>query len=85
MGGGQPGVNHDTTEVFNLAANAWSPGPRMTAARFTTAGAALGSAIYMTGGFDGTQYLNSAEMLDPRVGQWQLVRSSHLCPQLRLL
>lgn len=74
MGGGQPGVNLNSIEIFTPATNTWTPGPSMAASRFTTAGAALGSAIYMTGGFDGAQYLNSVEMLDPRTGTWHTVR-----------
>ena len=73
MGGGQPGVNHNSIEIFTPATNTWTPGPSMSASRFTTAGAALGSAIYMTGGFDGVQYLNSVEMLDPRTSTWHTV------------
>lgn len=73
MGGGQPGINHDSIEIFSPDVNTWAPGPKMAASRFTTAGATLGSAIYITGGFDGS-YLNSVEMLDPRVGRWQPVR-----------
>jgi hypothetical protein len=78
MGGGQPGVNHDSIEEFSPDVNTWAPGPKMGAQRFTTAGATLGLAIYITGGFDGVQYLNSVEMLDPRVGHWQSVRASLL-------
>lgn len=61
--------------MFTPELNAWEYGPRMGAARFTTAGAALNGALYVAGGFDGTQYLNSVERLDPRTPAWHLVRT----------
>ena len=60
-------------QVYTPETNAWAMGPRMGARRFTTAAAALGGAIYITGGFDGAAYLASTEMLDPRAPGWQLV------------
>jgi hypothetical protein len=43
----------------------------MASARFAAAGAALGGAVYVAGGYDGGGYLATAERLDPREGRWQ--------------
>ena len=74
MGGGEPNVNQDTVEVYDAHHNAWLPGPTMNNRRFTTAAALHNSSIFVSGGYDGTQYLKSVERLDPREGKWQLVR-----------
>lgn len=73
MGGGQPNVNRDTTEIYDAHHNAWLPGPTMNQRRFTTAAALHNSSIFVSGGYDGTQYLRSVERLDPREGKWQMV------------
>ena len=76
MGGGTGGPNSanlDTVEVFTPDLNAWHNGPSMHEQRFTTSGAALNGALYVTGGFDGSAYLSTAESLDPRAGRWKLV------------
>ena len=74
MGGGQPNVNRDSTEVYDAHHNAWSAGPTMNHRRFTTAAALHNNSIFVSGGYDGTQYLRSVERLDPREGKWQMVR-----------
>ena len=73
MGGGQPNVNRDTTEIYDAHHNAWLPGPTMNNRRFTTAAALHNNSIFVSGGYDGTQYLRSVERLDPREGKWQMV------------
>lgn len=73
MGGGQPNVNRDTTEIYDAHRNAWVPGPTMNHRRFTTAAALHNNSIFVSGGYDGTQYLRSVERLDPREGKWQMV------------
>ena len=78
MGGGTGGpnsVNLDTIEVFTPDLNAWQSGPSMHEQRFTTSGGAVNGALYVTGGFNGTAYLSTAECLDPRAGKWKLVTS----------
>ena len=67
--------------MFTPELNTWEYGPKMSAPRFTTAGAALNGALYVAGGFDGAQYLNSVERLDPRMPDWHLVRTSHIVIQ----
>lgn len=82
MGGGQPNVNRDTTEIYHAHRNQWVAGPTMTSRRFTTAAALHNNSIYVSGGYDGTQYLRSVERLDPREGKWQTVghaRPIHGC------
>ena len=74
MGGGEPNVNQDTVEIYDAHHNAWMPGPTMNNRRFTTAAALHNNSIFVSGGYDGTQYLKSVERLDPREGKWQLVR-----------
>ncbi len=76
MGGGQPNVNRDSTEVYDAHHNAWLTGPTMNHRRFTTAAALHNNSIFVSGGYDGTQYLRSVERLDPREGKWQMVRFS---------
>ncbi len=76
MGGGQPNVNRDSTEVYDAHHNAWLAGPTMNHRRFTTAAALHNNSIFVSGGYDGTQYLRSVERLDPREGKWQMVRFS---------
>jgi hypothetical protein len=81
MGGGrgdQTSVNMDTVEVFTPHLNAWHAGPKMHEQRFTTSAAPVNGAIYITGGFDGGNYLRTAERLDPRQGAWQPVRPAFL-------
>ena len=78
MGGGRGGpsqANLDTVEVFKPDLNVWNPGPKLYEQRFTTSAAAINGSIYVTGGFDGSAYLRTAEKLDPRVGAWQPVRT----------
>lgn len=77
MGGGEPNVNRDTIEIYDAHHNAWLPGPTMNNRRFTTAAALHNNSIFVSGGYDGTQYLRSVERLDPREGKWQMV-SYHL-------
>ena len=82
MGGGKGGptsVQLDTVEVFTPDLNAWHSGPSMQGHRFTTSGGAVNGALYVTGGFDGTAYMSTAECLDPRVGKWKMVRSQPSC------
>ena len=64
-----------STEVLDPVQNVWRVGPPLSTKRFATAAAALGGAIFIAGGYDGAQYLASAEMLDPRVGGWRPVRT----------
>lgn len=73
MGGGQPAVNRDTTEIYYAQRNQWLAGPTMNFRRFTTAAALHNNSIFVSGGYDGTQYLRSVERLDPREGHWRLV------------
>ena len=83
IGGGRGGprsINLDTVEVFTPELNAWHQGPKLHEQRFTTSAAAIDGAIYVTGGFNGTAYLTSAERLDPRVGAWQPVCTILLTP-----
>ena len=79
MGGGEPNVNRDTIEIYDAHHNAWLPGPTMNNRRFTTAAALHNDSIFVSGGYDGTQYLRSVERLDPREGKWQMV-SHHILP-----
>lgn len=73
--GAQVGVHLASTEVLDPQQNVWLSGPALSSRRFATAAAALNGAILIAGGYDGSQYLASAEMLDPRVGEWKPVRS----------
>jgi hypothetical protein len=73
VSGGGPMKNHKSVEVFDPNLNSWVVGPEMAQPRFTTASAVLEGALFVCGGFDGTQYLSSVEMLDPRLGKWQPV------------
>lgn len=82
MGGGQPNVNRDTTEVYDAHHNQWLAGATMNHRRFTTAAALHNNSIFVSGGYDGTQYLRSVERLDPREGKWQMVSSAPRAPQL---
>ena len=80
MGGGTGGpnsVNLETIEIFTPDLNAWHSGPSMHEQRFTTSGGAVNGSLYVTGGFDGTAYLSTAECLDPRAGKWKLVPSQN--------
>ncbi|OEL14140.1 Kelch-like protein 17, partial [Dichanthelium oligosanthes] len=43
--------------------------------RFAPAAAVFNSALYVTGGYDGNMYLQSAERYDPREGFWTLLPS----------
>nr|CAB3476152.1 unnamed protein product [Digitaria exilis] len=43
--------------------------------RFAPAAAVFNSALYVTGGYDGNMYLQSAERYDPREGFWALLPS----------
>ena len=73
--GAQAGVQLASTEVLDPVQNVWRVGPALSTKRFATAAAALSGAIFIAGGYDGAQYLASAEMLDPRVGEWRPVRT----------
>lgn len=84
MGGGEPNVNRDTIEIYDAHHNAWLPGPTMNNRRFTTAAALHNNSIFVSGGYDGTQYLRSVERLDPREGKWQMV-SHQILPNPLLL
>lgn len=82
MGGGQPAVNRDTTEVYDSQRNQWLAGPTMNCRRFTTAAGLLNNSIYVSGGYDGQSYLRSVERLDPREGKWMLVCTDSLTTAL---
>ena len=55
----------------------WGPLPRMLDRRFGSAAAILNGRLVVTGGFDGTRYLSSAEAFDPNTRQW------HALPPMR--
>ena len=61
-----------TTERYDAASDAWVRLAPLNIKRFGVGGAALGGALYATGGYDGDAkvYMASAERFDPREGVW---------------
>ncbi len=56
----------------------WFIGPALSSRRFALGGAAIDSALYAVGGYDGETYLNTVERLDPREGRCVVRRESVL-------
>lgn len=82
VGGRDSRTFHNSTECFHPALNTWTMGPCTNTKRFAAAGGALGGAIYITGGFDGSTYTATAERLDPREKRWSPVSCACLNRQL---
>lgn len=57
-----------SVDVYDIASDAWAPGPALCARRSTLGVAVLGGTIYAVGGFDGATGLSSCEALEPGGG-----------------
>mmetsp|Transcript_79361 Transcript_79361/g.220826 ORF Transcript_79361/g.220826 Transcript_79361/m.220826 type:complete len:434 (-) Transcript_79361:119-1420(-) len=57
-------------EVFDPAANSWTPLPAMLSRRADLAAAILEGKLYALGGVDGQMVLASTEVFDPETGYW---------------
>ena len=73
LGGRDSHGFHNSTECFHPALNTWTFGASTNTRRFAAAGRSLGGALYITGGFDASTYIASAERLDPREKKWSKV------------
>ena len=82
VGGRDSHTFHSCTECFHPALNTWTMGPSTNTKRFAAAGGALGGAVYITGGFDGSTYTSTAERLDPREKRWSPVSCACIKCQL---
>ncbi|AUX48517.1 uncharacterized protein SOCE26_100550 [Sorangium cellulosum] len=82
----EPGLFHDSAEVFDLDSGTWSPAERMSIVRAAHTATALldgGGRVLVAGGEGSQGVFASAEVFDPDLGEWQPVgdmdtgRSSH--------
>jgi len=76
-GRGADGKPLASMEVYNETTDSWRFGPDMTVPRQDAACAELDGLIYMIGGFDGKESLDTVEVFDPSSGQWS--RVADLC------
>lgn len=53
VGGSDGTQSLDTTEVYDLDEQMWSPGPNMTTPRANVGVAVVGNRLYAVGGFSG--------------------------------
>ncbi len=58
-----PLTSYSTTYIYDIASNSWSNGPNTNAAHSFTGGAAIGSTLYVVGGFNGSADTNVVESL----------------------
>lgn len=77
LGGRAPGIRRGdqsplaSVEVYDPAANAWTAGPALPAARGSLAAAALGTRVYAFGGEDASgAVVDSVTRLDTATGTW---------------
>lgn len=60
-------------EHYNHHTNRWHPAPPMMNKRCRHGAAALGSHMYVAGGYDGSGFLSGAEVFSSASGQWSLL------------
>lgn len=60
-------------EHYNHHTNRWHPAPPMMNKRCRHGAAALGSHMYVAGGYDGSGFLSGAEVYSSASGQWSLL------------
>ncbi|XBJ15736.1 hypothetical protein VPH35_007548 [Triticum aestivum] len=68
--GGDGTQTFSEVEMFDPFLGKWICSPSMLQPRFALAAAESSGVIYVSGGFDGSKYLQSAERYDPREGFW---------------
>ena len=61
--------------MYDPQANAWTQLASMGTARRVHASAVVGGKLYVFGGFDGDEYLSTAEVYDPASDSWAQVTS----------
>lgn len=59
-----------TAETYDAAVNAWTPMPAMQTRRSGVSCIAYHGCLYVIGGFNGLQRMNSGERFDPVTGRW---------------
>lgn len=70
VGGDAKGM-HNSLERFDLARKTWEKLQPMLNVRAAPVGGIIDGRIYIAGGFDGHQNLNTAECYDPELGCWK--------------
>lgn len=72
IGGREPGLIHDTIEIYDQVTNTWRPGPTLDQRRSGFGAAVVGESVYVAGGevFDPDDALDSTERFDPAIGDW---------------
>ena len=58
-------------EYYNHHTDRWHPAAAMLNKRCRHGAAALGSMMFVAGGYDGSGFLSGAEVFDSRGGQWR--------------
>lgn len=64
------GTSGRYVEAYTPGTDQWSPKALAPTARYATAGAVLNNALYVAGGFTGTEYNNTLEVYDARSDAW---------------
>lgn len=69
--GGSDGVDvQKTVERFNIKEHTWSKAPPMSTPRLGHAAAVLNNKLYVIGGYDGKEPLDTFECFDPVLDKW---------------
>jgi hypothetical protein len=79
----------DTTELYEMDAGTWKPGPRMPTGRHTPAVAALGDRVLVTGGSNQEYVAKSGTVLyDPNARTWSpsgLLNTARIDPAISVM
>jgi uncharacterized protein (TIGR03437 family) len=73
-GGNGPNMNQTELEVYDPAANTWTPLVSMSVPRNHTAGAAINGKFYVVGGRPGDAAARALEVYDPATNRWTALR-----------
>ncbi|MGH9839595.1 MAG: Kelch repeat-containing protein [Blastocatellia bacterium] len=73
-GGNGPNMNQTELEVYDPAANTWTPLASMSVPRNHTAGAAINGRFYVAGGRPGDTAARALEVYDPATNRWTTLR-----------
>merc|ERR1712187_163956 len=60
-----------TAERYDIESDVWTSLPSMSSKRCRHAAVSFGGAVYVFGGYDGTNYLSSVEKYDVKTGEWK--------------
>lgn len=78
LGGHNAAAIYNSTEVFDINDNTWTPGINLLNSRCRHGAATLDNQIYVAGGYDGSQFLNTVHTYDPEKNEWYPIASMNM-------